>query len=182
MPQLCYNTHIKRKKYNESVIYMTVSAYERIYNDTIDNYGIITVSRAKALGISTMTLVMLEKRGRLSRLAHGVYRIDKYVPTEYDVYACSVAKVDENAYVWGPSVLAMKKLCATDPGVVYVASNRRIRKKLPSNIKVVVGDVSDRIELIEGIRAQSVEQAIEASRGFIMSERLEEARNAATKR
>ena len=160
---------------------MTESAYEKIYEDTVDNYGIITVARAKELGISTMSLVMLEKRGRLSRLAQGVYRIDKYVPTEYDVYASSVAKVGERAYVWGPSVLAMKKLCPTDPGVVYIASPKRIRKKLPSSIKLVRGSASDRIELIEGISAQSVEQAIEASRGLIMDERLKEAKHEASK-
>ena len=69
-----------------------VTAYETIYDEAIGNYGLITVSAAKALGINAATLAKLAHRGRLERIAHGLYRIDKYVPSQggLDAYACAV--------------------------------------------------------------------------------------------
>ena len=60
--------------------------YDTIYEHAADNYGLITSSEAKVLGVPNIELVKLAHRGRLSRLGHGVYRVKHYIPTMYDKY------------------------------------------------------------------------------------------------
>ena len=72
---------------------MPVTTYEQIYDEAIGNNGIITARHAKELGIPAIALVKLCKQGRLTRIGHGVYRIDKYFPQKTDLYAAAVAKV-----------------------------------------------------------------------------------------
>ena len=64
--------------------------YDAIYENAADNYGLITSSEAKTLGISNVELVKLAHRGRLHRVGHGVYRIMHYIPTAYDKYADAI--------------------------------------------------------------------------------------------
>lgn len=154
-----------------------MTAYEKIYDVAIGNYGIITSAEAKALGISNIALVQLATRNRVERLGYGIYRIDKYVPHAdgLDAYACAVARVGQGAYLWGPSVLALHHLCPTNPARVYVASVRRCRAKLPQEIIVKQGKASDHVEFYEGIAVQKVADAILASQHLIMLDRLLEA-------
>ena len=75
------------------VILLAVTTYEQIYDEAIGNNGIITARHAKELGTPAIALVKLCKRGRFTRIGHGVYRIDKYFPQETDLYAAAVARV-----------------------------------------------------------------------------------------
>lgn len=161
-----------------------MTTYQRIYDEAIGNYGLITVEAAKGLGITSSTLVKLAQRGRLERIAHGLYRIDKYVPSRdgLDAYACAVAGCGENAYLWGPSVLAIRNLCPTDPARIYVATPMRYRGKGRSGIVVKDRTECRRMDNVEGIRVQGVGEAILASQHIIMFDRLIDAVNAATER
>ena len=49
--------------------------YQTIYEDAIDNYGLVTTRRAKELGLAPNALAQLAHRGRLERVGHGVYRL-----------------------------------------------------------------------------------------------------------
>ncbi len=151
-----------------------MTAYDKIYDIAIGNYGIITSAEAKAIGIRNTTLVQLAARNRLERLGYGVYRIDKYVPHAdgLDVYACAIARVGREAYLWGPSVLALHHLCPTNPTRIYVASPLRCRAKLPQGIVLKKGCPSDRVEHYEGLAVQTVADAILASQHLIMLDRL----------
>ena len=106
--------------------------YDRIFEEAIGNYGLITSSQAKAIGIPSVELVKLAQRGRLTRLGYGVYKLAQYLPAPdgRDAYADSLALVDKDAYLYGQSVLTLHHLCPTNPARVYVATPRRIRKKL----------------------------------------------------
>ena len=84
-----------------------MNSYEKIYDESIGNYGLITSARASELGISNMALVLLAQRGRLLHIGRGLYRLAHYVPTEYDGYAQAVMLVGENAYLYGESVIAL---------------------------------------------------------------------------
>lgn len=119
----------------------------------------------------------LAKRGRLIRMAHGLYRIDKYVPQPdgLDAYAIAVARVGEDAYLWGPSVLQAHRLCPTDPAKIYVASPTRFRGRLPDGIILKRCAKAVEIEFVEGIRAQPVCKAILSSQHILMFDRLLEA-------
>ena len=163
------------------VYYRTVSAYDTIFDEAIGYYGLFRTSQAQGLGVSGSAVLSLAKRGKLLRIAHGLYRIDKYVPQPggLDAYAIAVARVGEDAYLWGPSVLQAHHLCPTDPAKIYVATPSRFRGRLPQGVILKNGAKQRGIDFIEGIRAQTAGQAILSSQHIIMFDRLLEAVEAA---
>ena len=156
-----------------------MNAYNTLYDEAAENYGLITTQMAERNGVSGMSLVMLERRGRLRRVGRGVYRLEQHPETEYDSYATLVAKAGEGAFLWGPTVLALEHLCPTDPATLYVAVPRRIRRQLGRGVVVKNGAEDTSVKNLHGIASQSIEEAILASRGTIMDERLIEAANRA---
>ncbi len=161
-----------------------MTAYRKIYDEAIGNYGLITVAEAKALGITNATLVKLASRGRLERIAYGVYRVEQYVPNSegLDPYACAVKKVGEEAFLWGPSVLALHHLCPTNPSRIYVATPRRYRRKATNGLVVKDGVGEASVDNYEGIRTQPVAEAILSSQHIIMLNRLLDATRIACER
>lgn len=147
--------------------------YDDIYEIAVDNYGLITSAEAKELGISDQDMKMLEKRGRLIKRGHGVYKLARYVPTPYDAYAEAVVLVGPHAYLYGESVISMLELAPTNPSRVFVATPSRIRKQLPEYIVLIKAD--DELTHYEGIPSQSAHDAILACRKTMMPERLEDA-------
>lgn len=156
-----------------------MSAYNTLYDEAAENYGLITTDMAERNGVSGMSLVMLERRGRLQRVGRGVYRLEQHPVTEYDSYATLVAKAGEGAFLWGPTVLALEKLCPTDPATLYVAVPGRIRRQLGRGVIVKNGADNASIKPLHGIPSQPIDEAIRASRGSIMDDRLIEAANRA---
>ena len=149
-----------------------MNSYEKIYDESIGNYGLITSARASELGISNMALVLLAQRGRLLHVGRGLYRLAHYVPTEYDGYAQAVMLVGENAYLYGESVIALLNLAPTNPAYFYVAQSGRSRKVLPSEIILKTAEPGYAPILIQGIRCQRVGDAILAAKDTIPSDRL----------
>lgn len=156
-----------------------MSAYNTLYDEAAENYGLITTAMAERYGVSNMSLVMLERRGRLQRVGRGVYRLEQHPATEYDSYATLVAKAGEGAFLWGPTVLAVEKLCPTDPAILYVGVPGRIRRQLGRGVIVKNGADNASVKPLHGIPAQPIEEAIRSSRGIIMDARLVEAANRA---
>ena len=151
--------------------------YDRIFEEAIGNYGLITSAQAKAIGIPSVELVKLAQRGRLARLGYGVYKLTQYSPAPdgRDAYADSLALVDKDAYLYGQSVLALHHLCPTNPSRIYIASPRRIRKKLSKGIQIMDSTPCEELEWYEGLPSQSISLAIRTARGTVMDERLCEA-------
>lgn len=160
---------------------LAVKAYDMIFDEAIGYYGLFRSSQAKSLGISGSAVLGLAKRGRLTRVAHGLYRIDKYVPQPdgLDAYAIAVARIGEEAYLWGPSVLQAHRLCPTDPAKIYVATPARFRGRVPDGVIVKNGAKPTGMGFVGGIRAQPVGKAIVASQHILMFDRLLDAVDAA---
>ena len=158
-----------------------MKAYDVIFDEAIGSYGLFRTSQAKSLGISDSAVLSLAKRGKLIRVSHGLYRIDKYVPQSggLDAYAIAVARVGEDAYLWGPSVLQAHRLCPTDPAKIYVATPARFRGHLPEGIILKNNARPLDVGFIEGIRAQSVGKAILSCQHILMFDRLLDAVDAA---
>ena len=152
-----------------------MTAYEKIYDESIGNNGIITVRHAKEMGIPAIALVKLCKRGKLTRIGHGVYRIDKYFPQETDPYAAAVAKVGDGAYIVGESVIGYYRLCPTHEAIIHVGTTRRVRRRLPDAIKLEKRPRGESLHLMDGIPAQTVGLAIRAARATLEPSRLSEA-------
>jgi hypothetical protein len=160
---------VYRKRYT-----FVVSYYDDIYEYAADNYGLITSSNAKGIGVPNVELVKLAQRGRLTRLGYGVYRIEHYVPTPLDKYAEAVVQVGHGAYIFGESVLAMHGLGLVNPSVIYTATTNVPRKKLPLHVVNVLRRNGDVIVNYEGIPSQSIRAAILACTASVMTERLKE--------
>jgi predicted transcriptional regulator of viral defense system len=149
--------------------------YDDIYEIAADNYGMITSGQAKEMGISDKEMSRLASDGRLQRIGHGLYIIKHYVPTPNDPYARTVALVGKDAYLWGESVIAMHELAPTNPSYIYVGTPFRVRKNLPSGVRIMPHDKAKKITQYEGIPSQSIPDAILSARGRMMTERLEAA-------
>ena len=158
--------------------------YNQIFEEAIGNYGIISSARAKEIGIPPVELVKLSRRGRLRRLGYGVYKLAQYSPAPdgLDAYADSVALVGDGAYLYAQSVLAMHRLCPTNPARIYVATPKRCRRALGEGIVVVDGHPCAETEWYYGLPSQTVADAIRQSRGSVMDERLVEAVDAALRK
>ena len=158
-----------------------MSYYDKIYEYTADNYGLITSNEAHSIGIPRVELAKLSKRGRLARLGHGVYKVMHYIPTPLDKYAEAVTLAGKNAYLYGESVLAMHGLALVNPAIIYVATKDRVRRNLPAYVNVTICKDRTPIVSYEGIPSQSVYDAIMACRTSVMSERLFNAADEARK-
>lgn len=148
--------------------------YEKVFEEAIGNYGLITSAQAVGIGISNKELVKLAARGRLTRIGQGTYKLAQYAPAPngLDAYADSVAIVGEGAYLYGESVLALCGLCPVDPSRIFVATDRRVRKNpIPG---LVIVDRRPKIEVAwyEGIRCQPVADAIRVCKIRVMPDRL----------
>lgn len=152
-----------------------MTKYDDIYELAADNYGLITSAQARAIGVTNNELVQYAQRGKVERVGQGLYRITHYVPTPYDSYAEAVALVGPGAYLYGESVIAMHELAPTNPSYMHVATPNRVRRKLPSYMKVFHIPEGGKITLYEGIPSQTVADAIYSCRGRIMDERLRDA-------
>ena len=146
--------------------------YDDIYEHAVDNYYLITTKEANRLGVPTIELAKLASRGKLEHVAHGLYRLARYVPHENDPYAVSVTAVGEGAYLFGESVIAMLRLAPTNPARMYVATPRRYRKTASDGLTVVVRHGANDQTAYEGIPSQRVGDAIVSCIGKVMDERL----------
>ena len=159
-----------------------MTTYEQIYDEAIGNNGLITVRRAREMGIPAIALVKLCHRGRLVRIGHGVYRIDKYFPQETDSLAAAVATVGEGAYIVGESVIGYYRLCPTRESIIHVGTTRRVRKRLPDTIRLEKRPLGERVHLMDGVPAQTLALAIRTARATMEPSRLKEAIDVALER
>ena len=149
-----------------------MTAYEKIYEVAADNYGFITTKEAAMLGVPKSEMSALSKRNRLVRHGYGVYRLaTHYQPSEYDSYAEAVLLVGDGAAIWGESVLAMYDLALVNPPVVEVATDRRVRRSLPSWVKLVRREKGES-DFFQGIPCQRLAEAFRSCKGKVMAERL----------
>ena len=157
-----------------------MTSYETLWDFAEDHYGIITTSQAMTMGIDKHMLPAMAKRGTLIKKGHGVYLAKHHIPRENDVYAHSVAIVGKTAYLRSASVIALLKLAPTNPGVVYVGATARVRRRLPSGLRLADMRPCDCV-LYEGIRSQPLVEALKTARdeGAIEADRIADAATSA---
>ena len=152
-----------------------MTAYQAIYEDSIDRHGLVTTARARELGLAPNTLALLAHRGRLVHVGRGVYRLAVSLPFagEIPAYALAVEQVGANVVLWGESVLAMLGLlAASDPSRIHVGLPGRLRRRVPEGIAVHPLPANAATTEYEGVRAQPVADALPACYGSVMPDRL----------
>lgn len=133
--------------------------YTDLWDYAADKYGIITTKEAAALGVSKQHLVTMAQRGNLMRLGHGVYLVKHHTFSDNDAYAHTVALLGNTGYLRSASVLAMHKLCPTNPALVYVGASGRVRRQLPEGVRLKDRTTCKTVEYF-GIKSQSVFDAL----------------------
>lgn len=157
-----------------------MSKIEKIY-DAVDDFGLITSLEASRLGMSNAELVQQAAKGKLVRVARGVYRMPVWPAQPEAPYATAVKAVGEDAFLYGESVVALLNLAPTNPTFTLVASPKRIRRNLGNGAKVIqITGVTP--VMIEGIHCQPIASAIAAAATTMGSLRaLDAAREARTR-
>lgn len=122
------------------VVHMRYTSAMAIIDDiyaNVDDFGLVTSAEAKEFGIPNTELVQQERRGKLVRVARGVYRMPIWPHQEAAPYAIAVKAAGEGAYLWGESVVALLGLTPTDPTRIWVASPKRIRRDVGQGVTVL---------------------------------------------
>jgi predicted transcriptional regulator of viral defense system len=116
-----------------------------------ENDGLVTASQARAIGIVGSVLARLAQRGKLERVARGVYRIPHYPADRLSQYreAVSWARAShepENGALSHETALAVYGISDVNPSRVYIAvpKQARLRRQKPKWI------VNHREELTAG--------------------------------
>lgn len=146
-----------------------------------DTHGVITLLHASEAGVPAAEVRKLASRGALERLGKGVYRMAEVPHTPLDEFAEAVALVGPDAVLADEAVLAAHHLAQVNLRRIKVATDRRIRHRLPATVEVVHRRVADdERDDIDGIPAMSLPAAMMASRSTILPERLVDAVRRAT--
>ncbi len=156
-----------------------MTKYEDIFDIAADNHGLITSAQARGAGVTNNELVQYARRGRVTKVGHGLYQLAQWVPESNDTYAWAVMSVGPDAVLYGESVIAMLGLAPTNPTRMFVATPRRCRRALPEGLKVEQVDGIEPGATYDGIPCQSAYDAILACKGRILPERLSAAAEAA---
>lgn len=145
----------------------------------VDDFGLITSAEARELGVSNTELVQQARRGKLVRVARGVYRMPVWPYQEAAPYAIAVRAAGEGAYLYGESVVALLGLAPTDPTRIWVASPGRVRRSIGDGVTVLGMQPAGPTDFYEGVRCQRASDAIRAAVPRIGFERAREAAGAA---
>lgn len=135
-----------------------MSKIDYIY-EVVDDFGLVTSAEAAELGMSNAELVQQAAKGKLVRVARGVYRMPVWPSQPQAPYAIAVRAAGEDAFLYGESVVALLGLAPTDPTKIRIGAPRRIRRDLGPGTTVVRVDGVTPV-ILEGIPCQPVADAI----------------------
>lgn len=151
---------------------------DKIY-DAVDDFGLIASAEAKEIGVANAELVQQARRGKLVRVARGVYRMPVWPQQEAAPYAIAVKAAGPGARLFGESVVALLKLAPTNPACIYLSSPKRVRKRLGKGVHIVMCSEEEPIAYYEGVPSQPAFAAIrEAARTMGPSRAMDAAREA----
>jgi predicted transcriptional regulator of viral defense system len=141
-----------------------------------DRHGVVTTAAAVAAGVPAVEVRKLAGRGAL-------YRMLEVPAGPLDEYAEAVALAGPDALLADEAVLAVHGLAQVNLRRIRVASPHRVRARLPPTVELVHRNVpAGQRDYVDGIPAMSLEAALVACRGRIMTERLIDATRAAAAR
>ena len=138
---------------------------DRLRGIAIDQYGYVTTSQAADAGVGASALGMLNGRGRVERVAHGVYRVPQVPSTERDRYMLAVLWTGAaEAVISHETALDAYDVCDVNPGAIHVtvAKGRRISRRGGEGYELHREDMAPAdLTWWEGIPAVTLDKAIE---------------------
>lgn len=143
---------------------MPSGAYSAIYEIAADQHGYVTARQAREAGVSSMALVMMERRRSIERVSYGVYRLVQFPVgplagyMEASLWPAGVAGIISHE-----SALALYGISDSNPSRIHITipPGHRIRRRPPSRLRLHLADVSDEdVDLFDGIPVTRVERTI----------------------
>ena len=133
-----------------------------------NNDGFVTATQARLIGIKDSVLARLTQRGKLQRVARGVYRIPYFPSDRLAQYREAVlwARADSGPTKIALShetALAVYRISDANPSRVHITvpKTARLRRQRPKWVEIHRADLrSSDIETREGLPVTSVEKTI----------------------
>jgi len=92
-----------------------VALIDRLIAVAVEQRGFVTPTDAEAVGVEPVELRKMAARGRLERVAHGVYRIAAFPHRPYDELMIAVLWTGKRGVIGGQTALALHDLCDANP-------------------------------------------------------------------
>ena len=161
-----------------------MASYRRRLRElAFDTHGVVTTTAAAAVGVPAVEVRKLAARGALTHRGHGAYRMLEVPVGPLDEFAEAVALAGPDAVLADEAVLAAHGLAQVNLRRIRVATSRRVRAKLPPTVEILRRNVpAEQRDCIDGVPAMTLEAALIATRGRIMTQRLIDATRTAAAR
>ena len=104
---------------------------DKLRETALDQHGFVTTAQAANEGVSKATLSKLAARGRIERVAYGVYQIPQTPRSHYDRFMLAVLWTGAHeALISHESALDLYGVCSVNPKLIdiTVAKGRRISR------------------------------------------------------
>ena len=133
-----------------------------------DNGGLVTATQARALGIADSVLARLTQRGKLERVARGVYRIPYFPADRWSQYREAVLWVrasqgPEQVVLSHETALGVYGISDVNPSRVHITVPKaaRLRRRKPKWIVIHRGDlVASDVTKHEGLPVTTVAKSV----------------------
>lgn len=140
-----------------------------LWNVAIDQYGFVTAANARALGAAPGELARLNRREKLERAGHGIYRFAELPVTERDDYMLATLWPNvADAALSHDTALAVYGLCEINPDRIHltIPQGHRVQRVGGEGYVVHKQNVEpDQLGWWEGIRTvreyTAIHQAVE---------------------
>ncbi len=142
---------------------MVESYRQQLFEVALDQYGYVNTADAHELGIPVVELGKLAHRGRLERVAYGIYRIPELPAGEYGPYLLATLWAGRRGVLSHETVLALHELGDLNPTTIHltVPVGYRPRRQGGQLYTVHHQDLEDvDLDWFEGIRTVTPRVAI----------------------
>ncbi len=133
-----------------------------------ENNGLVTASRARAIGIVDSVLARMTRRGKLNRVARGVYRIPYYPSDRLSQYREAIlwaraSHGPESVALSHETALAVYGISDVNPSRVHITvpKGARLRRRRPKWVVIHRGALSPSdVTMHEGLPATTVAKSV----------------------
>lgn len=137
---------------------------ERLREVAVDQHGLVTSAQAAESGVSLASLSMMVRRGRLKKVARGLYRVPQVPVTPYDSFMQAVLWTGfPEACLSHDSALDAWEISDINPDKIHltVAARRRITRQIPHSYDIHRQDLlPEQVTWWEGIPTVTAATAI----------------------
>jgi predicted transcriptional regulator of viral defense system len=143
---------------------MPREAFTTVNEIAADQFGYFTASQAQAAGVSSMALVMMEKRGSIERVSRGVYRLPHFPHGPLGEYIeAAFWPAGVTGIISHESALAMYGVSDVNPAHVHITVPKRyrVRRQVPSRYRLHHADLDDHEQtFFEGIPVTTIARTV----------------------